>query len=117
MITALHQILENSSNDQRPTTNDYFPSYEILLDELRDYRFYANDLLHPSQLAIDYIWEKFTESHIAPDAFPVMEEVANIRKAMTHRAFNPNSESHKKFLKATADKVLSLQKRFPHMHF
>lgn len=124
LITALHAVLDRQfsykppvTSHQPPTTNHYFPSYEIMMDELRDYRFYADDLLHPNPMAIDYIWEKFAASWVSPEAFPVMTEVDAVRKALAHRAFNPETDSYKKFLQTTADKIAVLQSRFPHMAF
>lgn len=110
LLTALHRVLEAQSGH-------YFPSYEIMMDELRDYRFYAEDMLHPSQTAIDYIWEKFAHGWISPAAFPVMEEVAAIRKALAHRPFNPDSESHRNFRASTEGKIALLQSQYPHISF
>ena len=111
LISALH-----SSIFHLPSS-DYFPSYEILMDELRDYRFYAEDMLHPSQTAIDYIWSRLAESTISEESHSVMEEVDSIRKALAHRSFNPDSEAHQKFLKNLQGKIQSLQQRFPHFSF
>jgi hypothetical protein len=109
------------TKDQQPSTIDpkptYFPSYEITMDELRDYRFYAEDMLHPSKIAIDYIWEKFASGWISPEAIQVMDEVDAIRKALAHRPFNPDSVSHRNFLKTTSDKITALQQKFPHIVF
>ena len=91
LISALHQIIKQ--NDDFVT---YFPSYEILLDELRDYRFYAEDMLHPNQLAINYIWERFCEATISKENQSIMNEVSQIQKAKAHRPFNPKSESYLK---------------------
>lgn len=92
LISALHSFLATDVDAS------YFPAYEILMDELRDYRFYADDLLHPNTLAIEYIWQKWMESYIDSSCYSLMEEVAYIRKAMAHKPFQPNSESHQKFL-------------------
>lgn len=106
LITAIH-------NQQLP----YFPSYEILMDELRDYRFYAHDMLHPSQKALDYIWERFFENYISEECFSIMEEVGNIQKALSHRTFNPESDSHQKFLQNLQRKIEQLQCQYPFMNF
>ena len=106
LITALYHLKAN-----------YFPSYEIMMDELRDYRFYAEDMMHPNSIAIDYIWKRFLESNISEDSFFIMEEVSAVQKALAHRAFNPNSESHLKFLKSLEHKKEKLQNRFPFMLF
>lgn len=111
LITAIH-----SSNIHHPSSN-YFPSYEIMMDELRDYRFYAEDMLHPSQAAIDYIWIRFFEHYIDSKWFDTMQEVCNIQKGIAHRPFNSNTVSHQQFLKALNQKIIRLQEQFPHFHF
>ncbi len=95
----------------------YFPSYEIMMDELRDYRFYAEDLLHPSRVAIDYIWERFKETSISETAFSIMAEVETIQKGLAHRPFNSNSESHQQFLSKLQDRITVVQKQFPGIKF
>ena len=97
--------------------SEYFPSYEIMMDELRDYRFYAEDMLHPSQLAIDYIWERFSETTISEESHAIMDEVESIQKGLAHRPFNPNSENHKKFLDNLNQKMNTLVSKFPQIHF
>lgn len=112
LISAIHQILNLKSQDLK-----YFPSYEIMMDELRDYRFYAEDMLHPSAIAIDYIWERFTETWISESVYAVMEEVNSIQKGLLHKPFHPDSESHKHFSKKLRDKMERLQQQFPHIQF
>ncbi|NHN28028.1 GSCFA domain-containing protein [Flavobacterium jejuense] len=112
LISAIHKII-----NYQPSTINYFPSYEILLDELRDYRFYAEDMLHPNQVAIDYIWQRFKESVIFEEVFQTMDEIEAIQKALAHRPFNPNSESHKKFLMNLHKKIQLLQDQFPFVQF
>ncbi|CAM4406977.1 GSCFA domain-containing protein [Flavobacterium terrigena] len=111
LISALY-----SSNFQFPVSN-YFPSYEIMMDELRDYRFYAEDMLHPNQTAIDYIWIKFFENYVDEKEFETMQQVCDIQKALHHRPFNPNSESHLKFLANLNQKMNILVKKQPHIQF
>ncbi|UPT71540.1 MAG: GSCFA domain-containing protein [Flavobacterium sp. JAD_PAG50586_2] len=106
LITAVHSL-----------SQPYFPSYEIVMDELRDYRFYAEDMLHPSQTAIDYIWERFSESHISEAHHSVIQEVGSIQKAMAHRPFNADSDAHQKFLLNLKGKIEKLQQQFPHFTF
>jgi len=107
LITALY-----SSNFQLPTSN-YFPSYEIMMDELRDYRFYAEDMIHPNQVAVDYIWERFAETSISEESYSIMKEVETIQKGLAHRPFNPDSESHQQFLSKLQDRMAKLQNQFP----
>ena len=108
LIAAIHQIV----NYQLSIAN-YFPSYEIMMDELRDYRFYAQDMLHPNQTAIDYIWIKFFENYVDEKEFGLMNQVCEIQRALKHRPFNPNSESHQKFLQNLNQKIDKLAKEFP----
>jgi hypothetical protein len=101
----------------KPQTANYFPSYEIMMDELRDYRFYAEDMLHPNQIAVDYIWEQFSESNISQESLSTLKEVEVIQKGLQHRPFNSNSESHHQFLSKLHDKIAKIQKQFPRIQF
>jgi hypothetical protein len=112
LITAIHKII----NYQLSITN-YFPSYEIIMDELRDYRFYADDMLHPSQTAIDYIWIRFFENYVAQSEFSTMQQVCDIQKALAHRPFNPDAEQHKEFAKKIEEKIKQVQVRLQHIKF
>lgn len=76
----------------------YFPAYEIVLDELRDYRFYAADMIHPSEQAVDYIFERFRETFFADSAKAFYEEYQPIKQALNHKPFNPESAEYKQFL-------------------
>ncbi|MDR1984821.1 MAG: GSCFA domain-containing protein [Prevotellaceae bacterium] len=91
----------------------YFPAYEIMMDELRDYRFYADDMLHPSKLAVNYIWQKFSTAIIHSDSLKIMEEIKKISEAKSHKAFNPNTAEHRKFLKTHFEKTAQLQAQYP----
>jgi len=110
LITALHQII-NGHNVP------YFPSYEIMMDELRDYRFYGKDMVHPNELAVDYIWERFKWVWISKKIYPVMHEVDAVQKGLLHRPFNPDSEAHQKFKTSLGTKITYLQERYPFMKF
>ena len=112
IISALHGTF-----DFRLSTINYFPSYEIMMDELRDYRFYAEDMLHPNQVAIDYIWKRFMETTISETAFPTMEEVERIQKSLSHKPFNPDSESHLKFESKVREKITKLESQYSFMKF
>lgn len=112
LITALHKAITH-----HPSPITYFPSYEIMMDELRDYRFYAEDMLHPSQTAIDYIWEQFSDFAFSADTKKLLKEVESIQKRMAHKSFQPQSESHKLFKQKLASDCKSLQAKFPFMQF
>jgi hypothetical protein len=94
----------------------YFPAYEIMMDELRDYRFYAADMLHPSQLAIEYIWQKFANAAISDESLKIIEDIEKIQAAKQHKPFNPNSAEHKKFLKTCLEKTRQLQAKYPFLN-
>jgi len=112
LISAIH-----ATHNLKGIIYNYFPSYEIMMDELRDYRFYAEDMLHPSTIAVDYIWEKFKETTIAESVFTVMDEVGTIQKGLAHRPFNPHSESHLKFEANLQKKITKLESQYPFMKF
>lgn len=95
----------------------YFPSYELMMDELRDYRFYESDMVHPSDLAIDYIWQKFKKVWISEDACNTMEKVDAIQKGLRHRPFHPDSERDRKFRTALKAKMTKISKEYPFMAF
>lgn len=115
LITSIHAVLKKAANDNLQT--EYFPSYEIMMDELRDYRFYAQDMLHPNQVAIDYIWERFSATGIAAIAYSVMDQVDSIQKGLLHKPFNPNSERHKKFETQLQEKITKLVSEYPFIKF
>ena len=111
LIAALHSVLKPSKKTH------YFPSYEIVMDELRDYRFYKEDMVHPNQLAIDYIWEKFQSIWIDPRVNPTLKEVNRIQKGLSHTPFNPSTSEHAAFLSKLAGAIQVLETRFPFMKF
>ena len=115
LITAIHQILQSEICNLQSAI--YFPSNEIMMDELRDYRFYAEDMIHPNSVAIDYIWQRFSETAISEESQSIMKEVETIQKGLAHRPFNSNSESHQQFLSKLHDKMVKLQKQFPQIQF
>ena len=91
----------------------YFPAYEIVLDELRDYRFYKDDMLHPSSQAVEYIWQQLVEHYFSPAAKEFLREWAPLKAALGHRPFDPDSESYHDFMDKTMLKVAELQKKYP----
>jgi hypothetical protein len=111
LITAIQEIVSSEEHCS------YFPSYEIMMDELRDYRFYAEDMIHPNSTAVDYIWEKFREGWIASEASEIMKRVDTIQKGLLHRPFNEASEAHQKFRKDLQQKIEKLEKEVPQIKF
>lgn len=90
----------------------YFPAYEIVLDELRDYRFYQPDMLHPSAQAVEYIWERLVDTCFSPRAKQFLQEWKPIKEALGHRPFNPDSDAYRQFLAETKQKEQALIARY-----
>ncbi|MEP6806912.1 MAG: GSCFA domain-containing protein [Flavobacterium sp.] len=114
LFASLHSNLKSKINNLKL---EYFPSYEIMMDELRDYRFYTEDMLHPNQVAIDYIWHKFSENYMTENSIKTMDEISDIQKSLRHRSFNPESEQHKKFLFKLQQKINAIQEKWNHVKF
>ena len=111
LISALHQFMQDSGSSV------YFPSYEIMIDELRDYRFYAEDMLHPNKVAVDYIWEKFSSNWISEKSISLNSEIDKIQRSLSHSPREENSEDHKKFLTKLQGKIEEIQKKYPEITF
>ena len=93
--------------------NYYFPSYEIMMDELRDYRYYKEDLIHPNQTAIAIIWEKFLSSWVASETFEIQKKIAVIQNGLLHIPFNENSKAHMHFKKDLETKISEIKEQLP----
>ncbi len=93
--------------------NYYFPSYEIMMDELRDYRYYKEDLIHPNQTAIAIIWNAFTGSWICPETAALQKKIATIQSGLLHTPFNENSKAHIHFKKELEVQISQVQKALP----
>ncbi|MEM9833866.1 MAG: GSCFA domain-containing protein [Bacteroidota bacterium] len=89
----------------------YFPSYEIMMDELRDYRFYRDDMLHPSEMAEDYIWQTFVENCLDAKSQNFLKTWKPLYQALQHRAFRPTSEAHQQFLRKTISRLKQLSQQ------
>lgn len=93
----------------------YFPAYEIMMDDLRDYRFYAADMLHLSPQAIDYIWQKFQQSFFTDETRIICQELKAVTQAATHRPIDPESNSFQRFLKKQLDIIAVLESKYPQL--
>lgn len=109
LLLAINKIVNSERNVS------YFPSYEIVMDDLRDYRFFNSDLVHPNKMATDYIWEKFTNSFCSENCLQTMNEVSKIVSARNHRVRNINSDEHQYFVASMINKIESLQKKYKHL--
>lgn len=110
LLAGIHHVVDTAALQ-------YFPSFEIMMDELRDYRFYDEDLIHPNNTAIRIIWEKFKEVWISSETKETQKEIALIQRGLQHRPFFPESESHKVFSEGLQKKIKVITERFPHIKF
>ncbi|QTD36713.1 GSCFA domain-containing protein [Polaribacter batillariae] len=112
LISGIHQLLDCARRDI-----SYFYSYEIMMDELRDYRFYKEDMIHPNKTAINCIWEKFMTVWISEDSKALMQEIETIQKGILHKPFHKNSEEHQKFLENLNHKIDQIKTKIPSINF
>jgi len=108
--TAIHNVVDHKKIY-------YFPSYEIMMDDLRDYRFYENDLVHPSESAMEYIWDKFKNTWISSGSFSLMKEINGIQKSLLHKPFREDSDKHQEFLKKLSIKIDKVSRAYKYIKF
>ncbi len=106
LIQAVHALVEKYPHLY------YFPAYELVIDDLRDYRFYAEDLVHPNYQATQYVWEKFTEACMSEDTRLLMKDIADINLAYQHKPFNPLTKQHQQFLASYLSKTKALKEKY-----
>ena len=111
LLAAIHQNIDLKDQIH------YFPAYELMMDELRDYRFYADDMIHPNELAINYIWNRFSNVWMKPETHSIMNMIESIQKGLDHKPFHPESKQHLKFLNDLEQKQKQLLQQFPHIVF
>ena len=107
LLLAVDQVCKQFENAH------YFPAYEILLDELRDYRFYKEDMVHPTEQAVRYIWDRFTDFAIDSKEGPAMKAAAELKQMLQHRPLFPESEAFKRFVQLEEKKINELRRDFP----
>jgi hypothetical protein len=107
LLLAVDQVCKRFGNAH------YFPAYEILLDELRDYRFYKEDMVHPTEQAVQYIWERFTDFAVDPKEKPAMQAAAELRKMLKHKPLFPESETYKRFEALKEERICAMKRDFP----
>lgn len=108
---ATLQLAAHQLTKEKPFVS-YFPAYEIVLDELRDYRFYQPDMLHPSDQAVEYIWQRFVEAYFSPRAKQFLQEWKPIKEAFGHRPFHPESDTYRQFVEKTRQQEADLLARY-----
>jgi hypothetical protein len=110
LIQAVHEVVNNDSVQ-------YFPSYELVLDDLRDYRFFAEDMAHPNYAATQYVWEKFLSVYMNESTLALMKEIQSVTNAYAHKPFNPFSRQHQEFLHTFLRKSELIQQQHPNIDF
>ncbi len=110
LLLAVDKVL--AQNAERGMLS-YFPAYEIVNDELRDYRFYAEDMIHPSRQAVEYIWERLVDTYFTDGAKRYLDEWRPLKEALGHRPFNADSEEYRLFMQKTREKIAALSKKYP----
>ena len=112
LLLAVEELVKEAQNENEEWS--YFPAYEIVLDELRDYRFYAEDMVHPSTLAIDYLWERFATTFFDASTCRSARRIEEITKALDHHPLHPESDEYRQFVRQTMLKIQDFQKEFPY---
>lgn len=112
LVVAAHELAEKF-----PEQVHYFPAYEIVTGELRDYRFYAEDMCHPSPLAVEYVRERFSGALLTPEAIGLLAETAELQRAMAHRPLHPESPEYARFRAGMRQKAENLQQRYENADF
>lgn len=119
LLLAIDQIVrqnaEQQENEDAPYHATYFPAYEIMMDELRDYRFYASDMIHPSETAVSHIWQRFTDTFMDEQTKDIISQCGKISRAVAHRPFNPEDQAYKVFLRQTLEQIKKLTKQHPYI--
>jgi hypothetical protein len=111
LLLAIEELLEH------PSKPGYFPAYEIVMDDLRDYRFYDNDMLHPSTTAVEYIWNAFSECYLDTETKKLWQDVTRITKAMSHKIQTTSVREISKFAKNILTKIKTVEAKLPHISF
>jgi lysophospholipase L1-like esterase len=111
LIAAVHNTLKETEH------SFYFPAYEIVMDELRDYRFYAEDMIHPNKTAIRILWDRFSQVWVASETLGIQKEIRSVQQGLNHRPFDPDSEAHREFTRKLEEKIDRLQQEIPHLKF
>lgn len=110
---ARRTILKDGEETADARMLAYFPAYEIVNDELRDYRFYKQDMIHPSEQAVEYIWERLVDTYFSDSAKQYLEEWRPLKEALGHRPFNADSEEYRLFMQKTQEKIAAMSKKYP----
>jgi len=109
LLSAVHAVVDEFESCH------YFPAYEYMMDDLRDYRFYATDMLHPSPQAIEYVWQKFQSSFFSDETRIICKEISAVMQAASHRPLDPESNSFQRFLRKQLEIIDQLEISYPQL--
>jgi len=115
LISGLHAAIDASEKEQR--TPKYFPAYELMMDQLRDYRFYQSDLIHPNDQGQQVVWEYFKQQWIEPSLESFLNEIHSVQQGLSHRPLRPDSAQHQEFIRQLKVRIQELERQFPHLKF
>ena len=115
LITGLHAALNQVNKE--PSAPKYFPAYELMMDQLRDYRFYKSDLIHPNDQGEEVVWDFFKDHWIEPELEAVLGQIQSIQQGLAHRPLHPDSQEHRNFVMQLKKRIQNLQRQYPHMTF
>lgn len=111
LILTIHELIKSFD------CIEYFPAYEIALDDLRDYRYYEEDMLHPNSQMTGYIWDKFCQAYFGDETFKIMKELGKLNSALKHKPFRPGTPKHLEFLNNQIDFIHTLRQKYPYLNF
>jgi hypothetical protein len=111
LILTIHELLKSFD------CIEYFPAYEIALDDLRDYRYYEEDMIHPNSQMTGYIWDKFCHAYFEDETFEIMKEIGKLNSALKHKPFRPGTPKHNEFLNNQIEFIQALKKKYPYLNF
>jgi hypothetical protein len=111
LILTIHELLKIFDS------TEYFPAYEIAIDDLRDYRYYEEDMLHPNSQMINYIWNKFCQTYFEDETLQIMKDIGKLNAALKHKPFHPGTPKHREFLLKQMDYVRTLIEKYPFLNF
>jgi hypothetical protein len=111
LILAIHELLKSFD------CTEYFPAFEIALDDLRDYRYYEEDMVHPNSQMTGYIWDKFCQTYFEDDTLRIMKDIGKLNSALKHKPFRPGSLKHIEFLNNQLESVRTLKQKYPFLNF
>jgi hypothetical protein len=111
LILSIHELLKSFD------CAEYFPAYEIAFDDLRDYRYYEEDMIHPNSQMTGYIWDKFCQTYLEDETLKIMKDIGKLNSALKHKPFRPGTSKHLEFLNNQLEFIRTLKQKYPSLNF